>query len=86
MGDISQVFTTFLCQQMIQTRDGLPWVGFVFRCEVAGEPLTQSEEAKDPKFISISELGHMLEMHPESFFPLQYPVLKYYVEQNNSQK
>lgn len=79
-GSRSTVFQPFVCQQMLKSDNGLPWVGFVFRCEVAGELAVNEKEAKNPRWVSIKELEELLLHKPGSFFPLQYPVLKYYVE------
>lgn len=79
-GDRSMAFQPFICQQALSTRDWLPWIGFVFLCEVEGEVTMQTGEAKDPQWIEINTLRNLLELHPESFFPLQYPALKYYVD------
>lgn len=77
--DKNHVFSPFICQQSLKTNGGLPWVGFVFRCEVTGEINIQKKEAKDPRWISIDELKKILKKHPETIFPLQYPVLKHYL-------
>lgn len=77
--DKSKVFVPFLCQEVLETIDGMPWVGFVFRCEVEGEIKMQESEAKDPRWLTIDEIKGLLENHPENIFPLQYPVLKYYI-------
>lgn len=78
-GDKSKVFTPFLCQQAIQTVDGLPWVGFVFRCRVEGEIKMQASEAKDPQWLTIPQIKEIIENKPETIFPLQFPVLKHYI-------
>ena len=74
------VFKPFICQQMIETRDGLPWIGFVFRCRVKGELKPNPEEVKNPVWITIEELELMLKNQPKKFFPLQYSTLDYYVK------
>jgi ADP-ribose pyrophosphatase/8-oxo-dGTP diphosphatase len=79
-GNKVKIFKPFLCQQMLSSTGGLPWVGFVFRCEVQGTVTIDLSEAKDPIWVTISELKELLSNSPEKFFPLQYPVLKYYVE------
>ena len=79
-GDQAFVFKPFLCQQVLSTRNGLPWVGFVFLCEVEGEIKMQETEAKDPIWVDLSELEKMVTTEPEKIFPLQLPVLKYYLE------
>ena len=73
-------FQPFICQQSISTLDGLPWVGFVFLCEVEGELKMEMREAKDPKWLSLEELTDLVENHPEQVFSLQLPVLKYYLD------
>ncbi len=78
-GDECFVFQPFICQQMLKTKFGLPWVGFVFLCEVTGDIHMQSEEARDPKWININELKNELDSIPEAFFSLQLPVLKYLI-------
>lgn len=78
--DSSFVFKPFICQQVLETNGGLPWIGFVFRCEVTGEIKMQQSEAKDPRWITIDELDEILTKSPESVFSLQYTTLKYYVK------
>ncbi|MFO0704121.1 MAG: NUDIX hydrolase, partial [Patescibacteria group bacterium] len=78
--DRNHVFVPFLCQQSLETNGGLPWIGFVFRCKVKGEVKIQLEEAKDPKWLHIDELTKLIYEEPENIFPLQYPVLKHYIE------
>lgn len=77
--DKSKIFKPFLCQEVVQTIDGLPWVGFVFRCRVEGEVKMDLTEAKDPKWLTIDEIKNILKNEPETIFPLQFPVLEYYV-------
>jgi ADP-ribose pyrophosphatase len=79
-GDKAFVFKPFLCQQVLSTRNGLPWIGFVFLCEVEGEVKMQETEAKDPIWLSLNELEKIITDEPEKIFPLQLPVLKYYLE------
>lgn len=78
-GSKAMIFRPFVCQQMLSSDKGLPWVGFVFRCEVTGVIKINTDEAKDPRWVTIGELKKLLEK-PSIFFPLQYPVLKYYAE------
>jgi 8-oxo-dGTP pyrophosphatase MutT (NUDIX family) len=78
-GDTSIAFKPFICQQVLQTNGGLPWVGFVFRCEVEGEIKMQSSEAKDPKWINMDELEEIITKTPEKIFSLQLATLKHYL-------
>jgi 8-oxo-dGTP pyrophosphatase MutT (NUDIX family) len=78
--DKAFIFRPFICQQALETNNGLPWIGFVFLCEVTGELKINEDEAKDPIWVSIKELENIVNNKPESVFPLQLPVLKYFVE------
>lgn len=78
--DKAFVFKPFICQQVLQTNNGLPWIGFVFLCEVKGKVQIDEREAKDPKWVSIQELKQIIKNYPETLFPLQLPVLKYFIE------
>jgi 8-oxo-dGTP pyrophosphatase MutT (NUDIX family) len=80
-GDKSIAFRPYLCQQVLETNDGLPWYGFVFRCEVKGSPLMNDKEAKDPRWLSLSELSDFLKTYPEKVFSLQYATLLKYLEE-----
>lgn len=78
--DISHVFRPFLCQQVLETNGGLPWIGFVFRCEAEGTPVAQPDEARDPQWMAVEELERLLQQNPEKFFPLQLTTLLDYVD------
>jgi len=78
--DRAFVFRPYLCQQVLATNNGLPWVGFVFLCEVDGEVKIQESEAKDPVWLPLTELASLVNDQPQQFFPLQLPVLKYFIE------
>lgn len=79
LGEISMHFKPYLCQQVLSTNDGLPWYGFVFRCEVQGEIKMNLDEASDPRWISLEELDNFLKENPEKVFSLQYATLKKYL-------
>jgi len=76
--DKAFVFKPFICQQVLETNGGLPWIGFVFVCEVEGEVKINETEAKDPLWVSVSTLKDILKNKPESVFPLQLPALEYF--------
>ena len=78
--DKTFAFRPFICQQALQTNDGLPWIGFVFVCEVQGEPQLDPIEAKDPRWLSVTDLKELITLSPEKIFPVQLPVLKYFTE------
>ena len=76
--DESFSFIPFCCQQ--QTRGGMPWIGFVFICEVEDkEPVPQGDEVRDIRWIKKSELKKMMAETPERFFTLQLGPLDYYL-------
>jgi ADP-ribose pyrophosphatase len=77
--DKAFIFKPFICQEVLETNDGLPWIGFVFLCEAEGEVIINPAEVKDPTWVSISELKTLIQNEPARFFPLQLPVLQYFV-------
>ncbi len=73
-------FRPFCCTQ--QLKDGKPWIGFVFICEVEnGEPKSQLSETKDAKWVAVSEVKQLFESSPEQFFGLELPAWEYYFKQ-----
>ena len=77
--DKAFVFRPFICQEVLETNGGLPWIGFVFLCETIGEAKMNLSEAKDPRWVSLQELKELVQSKPEQFFPLQLPVLQYFI-------
>lgn len=70
-------FRPFCCTQ--QLKDGRPWVGFVFICEVEdGEPIAQLSEVKDVRWVSVDEVRALVTSSPEQFFGLELPAWEYY--------
>lgn len=84
--DKAFVFKPFICQQVLETNDGLPWIGFVFLCEVEGEIRINTDEAKDPQWVSMQELKTIIADNPETIFPLQLPALEYFVVNFDTEK
>lgn len=73
-------FRPFCCTQ--QLKDGKPWVGFVFVCEVEdGEPVAQLSEAKDAKWLPASDVEELVKKSPEKFFGLELPAWEYYFKE-----
>ena len=73
-------FRPFCCTQ--QLKDGKPWIGFVFICEVEdGEPKAQLSEAKDAKWLPVDEVKRLFEKSPEQFFGLELPAWEYYFKE-----
>jgi len=79
-GDEVVGFSPYYCTQ--QLKDGKPWVGFIFLCEVEdGEPVAQAGETKAPGWFSYETVRHMVNETPEKFFTLELPALvKYFQE------
>lgn len=72
-------FKPFFCTQ--QLKEGKPWVGFIFRCEVEdGEPAGQETESRDVLWMSIADFKKIFDAHPEKIFSLEYPAWEYYFE------
>lgn len=84
--DKAFVFRPYLCQQVLETNDGLPWIGFVFLCEVTGTVQMDTSEAKDPLWVTVEELQTILNRQPETIFPLQLPVLQHFVADANKMR
>ncbi len=75
--DESFGFIPFCCYQ--QMRQGYPWVGFAFLCEVEeGEPNPGQDEVKDVRWIDTDELKKIFTDTPEKIFTLQLGILDYY--------
>ncbi|OGY50644.1 MAG: hypothetical protein A3J59_01435 [Candidatus Buchananbacteria bacterium RIFCSPHIGHO2_02_FULL_56_16] len=79
--DRAFVFKPFICQQVLETNGGLSWVGFVFFCEVTGEVSINPAEAKDPQWVTIAQLKKLVSTKADQIFPLQLPVLEYFITQ-----
>jgi SAM-dependent methyltransferase len=70
-------FKPYCCTQ--QLKNGKPWIGFIFICEVEpGEPTAQLSEAKDPQWMEVSEVRDMYNNSPEKLFGLELPAWHYY--------
>lgn len=75
--DASFGFRPFCCAQ--QLKDGKPWVGFIFLCEVEdGEPVTQTDETKNIRWIKKDELKRIFEQTPKKIFTLELGAWDYY--------
>ena len=63
-----------------QLKKGRAYYGMVFLCEPESGELKESlSETRNPKWIKISEVRKITEKKPEKLFPLNVPVLKYYL-------
>lgn len=69
-------FTPFTCSQMLS--GGHPIMVMVFICQAEGELLTQSDECKTYKWISVSQLDRMLKTDSKAFSPMHVNILKKY--------
>lgn len=75
--DLSIGFKPYCCTQ--QLKDGRPWVGFIFRCEVEhGEPISQPGETKDVHWINAKKLFYVYKNNPDKLFTLEIPAWEYY--------
>ncbi len=72
-------FKPFCCTQ--QLKNGKPWIGFVFICEVENEPpKPQSDESKEIKWMPIAEMEKIFRETPEKLFALEVPAWEYYFQ------
>ena len=78
IGDKSMSFKPYLCQQVLSTNKGIPWYGFVFRCEVEGNIKMNLKEARDGRWMNMNELRKFIENKPDKIFSLQYATLVKY--------
>ena len=79
--DASFGFMPFCCHQ--QLKNGRPWIGFAFLCEVEdAEPKGQEGEVKDVRWMDREELKLIFEETPQKIFTLQLGVLDYYFRQS----
>lgn len=71
----------FCCAQ--QVKGGLPWVSLVFLCRTTSDcdPRAQPEETRSPFWVSVKRLRTMLAREPQSFFPLHFGTLSWYVRE-----
>lgn len=70
-------FKPFCCTQ--QLKNGKPWIGFVFICEVEDvEPKTSSNESQDVRWINAKEMKQIFTETPDKLFTLELPAWEYY--------
>lgn len=73
-------FRPFCCVQ--QLREGRPWIGFIFRCEVEdGDPVDQEGESKDVHWVDAAEFKNIYLETPEKLFTLEIPAWEYYFDE-----
>ena len=70
-------FMPFSCAQNIEGK--YPIMVFVFICNVEGELVHATEESKDYRWTSLSQIETMIEKNPERFYPMHVDTLKKYV-------
>jgi len=71
--------------QVQQLKNGKPWIGSIFICEVeGGVPTSQKSEAKDVKWMKREVVRKMFEENPEKLFTLELPAWDYYFNMNSS--
>lgn len=74
-------FRPFCCTQ--QLKNGKPWIGFVFLCEVEdAEPKVSSNESQDVRWINVKEIKQIFTESPEKLFTLELPAWEYYLSSN----
>lgn len=73
-------FMPFSCSQNVE--GNYPIMVFVFICQVTGELLAFSDESKNYKWTSISELKRILTESPQSLYPMHMDTLMKYIKAN----
>ena len=70
-------FRPFCCTQ--QLKNGKPWIGFVFICEVENtEPNSCSDESIDIRWVKAEDVKQIFTQSPEQLFTLELPAWEYY--------
>ncbi|MFH1401234.1 MAG: NUDIX hydrolase [Nanoarchaeota archaeon] len=81
--DEAFTFKPFCCFQ--QLKDGKPWLGFAFICQVDDAvPVPQADEVRDIRWVSIDELDRLTTDEPDRFFTLVRGVMRAYLERVKS--
>lgn len=75
-------FKPFCCTQ--QLKNGKPWIGFIFICEVEdGEPKLESDESRNIGWIKAKEMKEIFLTSPGKIFTLELPAWEYYFKERN---
>lgn len=79
--DVSSAIQPFCVTQMSNG----PFIGLIFLCKAKGEPVQETNETKEAKWINFTELKQLVEEQPERIYTAFLAPLKKYinfVEQN----
>ena len=71
-------YKPFSCSQNI--KEDYPIMVEVFICQVTGDFIVSSDEARDFKWVSVTEIGKMLNEEADSFYPMHVSTLRKYYE------
>lgn len=71
-------YVPFSCSQNLL--GAYPIMVDTFICRVKGKELIASDESKNMRWITILELGDMLDKHQEKFYPMHVTTLKKYIK------
>jgi 8-oxo-dGTP diphosphatase len=74
-GDVSSLIEPFCVTQM---QNG-PFVGLIFLCKAIGQPSQITDEARDIRWIAVSELRKIIELTPEKIYTAFLGSLKKYL-------
>jgi len=76
--EVSIAFVPFCGERYL----GSNYVGFAFVCTAKGELIEKGVyDAKEPRWVRLSELKKMLSNEPEKFYSYHLSTLKFYVEE-----
>ena len=77
-GEVSIAFVPFCGERFL----GSNFVGFAFVCTAKGELIAKGVyDAKEPRWVKISELRKMLLSEPQKIYSYHLSTLKFYLEE-----
>ena len=71
-------YSPFACAQNVE--GDYPIMVQVFICRASGKELNESDESRNIRWVSLSELKNMLENNEASFYPMHVSTLKKYLK------
>ena len=77
-------YTPFSCSQNVAGE--YPIMVQVFICRASGEALNGSDESRNIRWVSLTELGNMLRDKEESFYPMHISTLKKYLKSKEQKR
>ena len=73
--DVSSIIQPFCVTQMSNG----PFIGLIFLCKAEGEPVQETNETKEAKWIDFAELKQLVEQEPQRIYTAFLAPLKRYI-------